>query len=158
MTSAPAEQSCHATCLVLDEAGILIRGPSGAGKSRLCLDLLEEASARGRHARLVGDDRVRLSLRHGRLIGRPHPALAGLIEIRGVGLHRLPTHAEAAVIRLVVDLVEEWPRFPGGPPRAVEIMGVRLPARSLVRDQPREYLIREALAASRHESVSSQTQ
>lgn len=157
--SEPAGQTtAHATCLVLGEDGVLIRGPAGAGKSSLCLDLLDHADATSRHARLVGDDRVRLSLCHGRIVARPHPAVAGLIEIRGLGIRRLARTAEAAVIRLVVDLVEERPRLPAAAPTPETMLGVALPRLVLERGQPRAYVIRQALAAMRQEgSVSSRT-
>ena len=42
-----------------------------------------------RFARLVGDDRVHRRAAGGRLLVRPAPALAGLIEVRGLGIRRL---------------------------------------------------------------------
>ena len=150
-------ETCHASCVVLGEDGVLIRGGSGSGKSTLCLRLLDEAIRAGRHARLVADDRVRVHARNGRLIGQPHPALVGMIEIRGFGLQRLPTHASAAMIRLVVDIVDIVPRLPVASLATAEVLGLRLPVLNLVRDQPREYLIREALSTVRRKSVSSQT-
>ena len=138
----------HASCVLLGEAGVLVRGPAGAGKSSLCLALLDRAGLEGRHARLVGDDRIRLTRRHGRLVARPHPALAGLIEIRGHGIRRLAAHAEAAVLRLVVDLVEDAERMPAVPAATERLLGIALPRLALARGQPREYLIHEALAAS----------
>ena len=54
-------------------------------------------------AKLVGDDRVHLEAAGGRLLVRPADQLAGLIELRGVGiLHR--DHEPCAVVGLVVDL------------------------------------------------------
>lgn len=151
-----AESTIHATCLVLHEAGVLIRGAPGSGKSALCLGLLDRAGSDRIHARLVADDRVRLSARHGRLIARPHPALAGLIEIRGLGLRRLAQHAEAALVRLVVDLADTRPRLPEDGPDETEILGVRLPLLTLEPRMPREYLILQALAALRPGAVASQ--
>ena len=74
----------HATCLVIGEAGVLLRGPSGAGKSTLARRLISTALRDGRYASLVGDDRVRLEAVAGRLVARPHPAIAGRLEVRGV--------------------------------------------------------------------------
>jgi len=146
--SDPTESlTVHASCVLLGEAGVLIRGPAGSGKSSLCLALLDRAGLEGRHAALVGDDRVRIEAHHGRLVARPHPALAGLIEIRGHGIRQLTAHAEAAVLRLVVDLVETAERMPAGGPATERLLGVALPCLSLARGQPREYLIREALEA-----------
>ena len=140
------QETVYASCVLLDEAGVLIRGPSGSGKSALCLALLDRFFLEGRHARLVGDDRIRLEAHHGRLVARPHPALAGLIEIRGLGLRRLSAHAPAAVLRLVVDLVAEAERLPETAATAM-LLGVALPRLALEPRHPHEYLIREALRA-----------
>ncbi|GLK78663.1 HPr kinase/phosphorylase [Methylopila turkensis] len=116
----------HATCVVVGDAGVLIRGPSGAGKSSLALELLDRAERDGRFGRLVADDRVTLSVHGGRLVAAPPAALAGLIEIRGVGIVRrawLP----GAVVRLVVDLVEAPERLPPDEALSASISGVSLP-------------------------------
>jgi len=100
MTSA----TIHASAVLANTRAVLIRGSSGAGKSRLALDLIE--AGRGgalRFARLVGDDRVHVQAAGGRLLVRPAEALAGLIEVRGLGILRLPYEPSAAV-GLVVDL------------------------------------------------------
>ena len=60
--------------------GVLIEGPSGAGKSDLALRALDHGF------RLVADDRVLLWVAEGRLYGRAPETLAGLLEIRGVGV------------------------------------------------------------------------
>ena len=99
----PDPASIHASAVVLGEAGILIRGASGSGKSGLGLALVEAGSLRGQFARLVADDRVLLAFAHGRLIARPHPAIAGRVERRGQGVG-VVAHEGAAVLRLVVDL------------------------------------------------------
>ena len=119
-----AGATVHATCVVVEEVGVLIRGPSGAGKSSLALSILDRATCDGRFAALVADDRVRLSTRHGRLLARPHPAIAGCVEIRGAGIVAVGS-LEACVIRLVVDLVEARPRLPPPTPEAT-ILGVAL--------------------------------
>ncbi len=119
-------QTLHANALLIGAAGVLLRGPSGAGKSALTLDLIAEAEMRGMFARLIGDDRLRLCERHGRLIARPHPAIAGAIEMRGVGLVRC-AHEPAGVIRLIVDLVEEAERLPAAEALWTKLCGVTLP-------------------------------
>lgn len=116
----------HATALVLGERGILIRGAAGAGKSSLAEELLAAAAAAGRHAALVGDDRVILEARGGRLLCRPHPAIAGLIELRGAGLLPRPS-VPVAVLHLCVDLDPAAPRAPEEEPGPFEAGGVRLP-------------------------------
>lgn len=113
------EARLHATAVLVGEHGVLIRGPSGAGKSRLALGLI------ARHgARLIGDDQVLVAARHGRLLARGHPALAGLIERRGQGLLTLPAERHA-VIHLVVDR-EAAPRLPPVNHERVLIHGVLL--------------------------------
>ncbi|BDV35813.1 HPr kinase/phosphorylase [Methylocystis iwaonis] len=96
-------QYVHANALVLGETGVLLRGPSGSGKSALTLALISRYQSQGDFARLVGDDRVRLEALNGRLIARPHPAIAGVIEIRGHGLSRIDYEA-ACVLNAIVDL------------------------------------------------------
>ena len=117
----------HATCVVIGEAGVLIRGPSGSGKSRLARELLAAAEAAGRFARLVSDDRTIVAARHGRLVARSVAAIEGRIEVRGVGIVAMPSEA-AAVVRLVVDC-EETPgaRHPEEAEGTAEVEGVRLP-------------------------------
>lgn len=106
---------------------MLIRGASGSGKSRLALQLIQ--SARSRHppfARLVGDDRVHLQAAGGRLVARPAEALAGLLEVRGVGILRLP-YEPCAVVGLVVDLGEKAERLPAAEDQETILAGTRLP-------------------------------
>lgn len=106
---------------------MLIRGPSGTGKSRLALGLIQ-AARNGflPFAKLVGDDRVHLEAAGGRLVVRPAAALAGLIEVRGLGILEM-AHEPSAVVGLVVDLAPEAERLPAQESRQVEIEGVSLP-------------------------------
>ncbi|MBV9969782.1 MAG: hypothetical protein JO228_07355, partial [Xanthobacteraceae bacterium] len=101
---ARSDSTIHGSAVLVGTRGLLIRGNSGAGKSQLVLQLIG-AAAQGRlaFARLVADDRIFVTAIHGRLIARAPPELAGLLEIRGLGIRRLP-YEPAAVIRLVVDL------------------------------------------------------
>ena len=124
MTEPQERTTLHASCVVLGEAGVLIRGPSGSGKSELARRLM---SAYPGFARLVCDDRVRIEARHGRLVARAVPAIAGVLEIRGLGL--MPTAFEpAAVVRLVADaLTGPTERLPDEADSAVDISGVTLP-------------------------------
>ena len=94
----------HASAVVVGAKALLIRGPSGAGKSRLAMGLIE-AAHRGAlpFARLVADDRAYVECCNGRLLVRPAEALAGLIEVHGLGIRRL-AFEPVAVVGLVVDL------------------------------------------------------
>ena len=97
----------HASAVLLGRKAALIRGPAGSGKSRLVWDLLL-AATQGvlPFARLVADDRAHVAACAGRVLVRPAAELAGLIEIRGLGIRRLPYEPLAAV-GLVVDLAAE---------------------------------------------------
>jgi HPr kinase/phosphorylase len=91
----------HGSCAARDGAGVLLLGPPGSGKSDLVLRLL----ARGFD--LVADDRVTIT--DG--IASPPAALAGLLEVRGLGIMTLP-HRRKAELALVVALGAVPPRLP----------------------------------------------
>jgi HPr kinase/phosphorylase len=118
----------HASAVLVGARAVLIRGPSGSGKSRLVLDLIEAArSGSLPFARLVADDGVHLETANGRLLARPAKALAGLIEVRGVGLRRI-AHEPSAVVGLVVDLAAaEAQRLPDAAERIADVGGIKLP-------------------------------
>jgi HPr kinase/phosphorylase len=127
MTDAGAA-SVHASAVLVGDCAVLIRGPSGAGKSRLAFELiLAGRSGQIPTAILVGDDRVHLAVQGDQLMVRPAPPLAGLIEVRGLGIRRC-AYAEEAVVGLVVDLAaSDAERLP--PPEALRtlIHGVFIP-------------------------------
>ena len=83
----------HASCAAREGHGVLLLGPSGSGKSDLLLRLLDRGFA------LVADDRVDLD---DGMASAP-PALAGLLEVRGLGVMHLPFLASAPVA-LAVEL------------------------------------------------------
>ena len=121
-------ETIHASAVLVGARAVLIRGPSGAGKSRLALALIEAAHAGTlRFARLVGDDRVHLEGVNGRLLVRPAAKLAGLIEVRGLGIRQMPFEP-VAVVGLVVDLQSaDGERLPAAALRDTEVGGIRLP-------------------------------
>jgi hypothetical protein len=90
-------------CVAIGARAVLIEGPPGSGKSSLALALID------RGATLVGDDGVTLEPRDGHLWASPPPNIAGLIELRNLGLMPLPT--TEAPLALVVRLDREAPRF-----------------------------------------------
>jgi HPr kinase/phosphorylase len=98
ITGAAAPILVHATAIAIDGRAVLLRGPSGAGKSDLALRLIDAG------ARLVADDQVELRRAGGRVLVRAPAALAGLVEVRGVGILRLEPLREAA-LAMCVDLV-----------------------------------------------------
>jgi HPr kinase/phosphorylase len=100
----------HAVAIVLGATGVLLRGPSGSGKSALALALIDRFQARGDFAALVGDDRVLVEACAGRLIARPHPTIAGMIEARGLGLVSI-AYEKACQLHAIIDI-----GAPGAPP------------------------------------------
>jgi HPr kinase/phosphorylase len=114
----------HASCAALPDAqgvwrATLIIGRSGAGKSSLALELMS------RGAMLVADDRTRIRREGDQVIADCPPAIAGLIEARGIGLIRAPALDHAQIV-LIVDLdAAERDRLP--PPRHADLLGVSLP-------------------------------
>ncbi len=80
----------HASCVARNGAGILLIGPPGSGKSDLALRLLDLGCD------LVADDQVLLD---GNTLSAP-ANLAGLLEVRGLGLLRLP-YIQTAGLALV---------------------------------------------------------
>jgi len=83
----------HASCVSREGAGVLLLGPPGSGKSDLALRLLSRGFT------LVADDRVVIE----RGVARPAPSLAGLLEVRGLGIVRVAHAAEARLV-LAVEL------------------------------------------------------
>lgn len=99
---------------------LVIEGAPGSGKSSLALDLID------RGAMLVGDDGVTLSRRgDGVLVAAPPPNIAGMIELRGIGIVRMET-AQNVPVSLILTLPA-----PGDPPP--ERVPERLPERAATR-------------------------
>jgi HPr kinase/phosphorylase len=125
----PAEASTiHASAVLVGAKAVLIRGPSGSGKSRLAWDLLQ-AAQQGTlpFARLVIDDRALVEARAGQLLVRPVQALAGIIEIYGLGIRQV-AFEPVAVVGLVVDLAaDDADRIPPATAEKTTISGVILP-------------------------------
>ena len=91
----------HASCVCRDGAGVLLLGPSGCGKSDLVLRLLECGFV------LVADDRVDIA--DG--IASAPEALAGLLEVRGLGILQL-SHVKQSRLVLAVSLSGVGERLP----------------------------------------------
>lgn len=122
----------HATCVRLAKAGaafgapadcgVLLLGRSGSGKSDLALRLIAAG------AELVADDRTDLFIKSGQLYAKAPTRIAGLLEVRGVGILKLP-HAKQARVTLVARLGRMAARLPVHkyyrPPAAL-----RLPAKA----------------------------
>jgi HPr kinase/phosphorylase len=89
----------HGTTVALEGKGVLLRGPSGSGKSDLALRLIDGG------ARLIADDQTELTHAPDGVVARSPASIAGRMEVRGLGILRVPT-APSAPLRLVIDLVE----------------------------------------------------
>lgn len=131
----------HASCVVLagagrafgapEEAGVLILGESGSGKSDLALRLITMGAV------LVADDRCDLFVTSDALWTKAPDALAGMTEVRGVGILHMP-YEPTARIALAVRLVS-----PSAVPRLPETARYcpPLPLNVPERNRPREILL-----------------
>lgn len=96
----------HATAIAIGSRGVLLRGAPGTGKSDLALRLI------GLGAVLIADDQVKLERAGEQVLAAAPETIAGLLEVRGVGIRRLPFRSDVP-LALIVDLV---------PPAVVERM------------------------------------
>ena len=120
--------------------GVLIEGPSGIGKSDLALRALDAGF------RLVADDRVTVFASGGRLYGKAPESLAGLLEVRGLGVidaaalpfceivlsircvevpaavERLPEPRSVTITGVSVPVFDLWPREPSAPAKIRRMM------------------------------------
>ncbi len=90
----------HGSCAARDGHGVLLLGPPGVGKSDLLLRLFDHGFA------LVADDQV--CIEDG--LARAPAPLAGLMEVRGLGIMRWPFLTQAR-LALAVQLAKP-PRMP----------------------------------------------
>jgi len=119
--SEPARPAHQASAVVIGGRALLIEGPPGSGKSSLTLALID------RGAGLIGDDAVTLMREGAALIASPPLNITGLLEVRGIGLVRLPV-AAAAPVALVLELGGGAPdRLPETPLPCRMIAGVAVP-------------------------------
>lgn len=150
--TAPAAPSIHGTCVAFGDRGVLIRGPSGAGKSRLALQLILDAPRALPPATLVADDRVLLSAEAGQVWAQPVPALAGLIEVRGLGIRRLPWRDRVSLVQ-VIDLASpDTPRMPLDEAQTIRICDVALPRLAVERLETAALLLAAAWGSQPYEN------
>lgn len=98
----------HGCCASWGEQGVLLTGAPGSGKSDLLLRLVDAGF------NLVADDRVELRIDAQGAWASPAPNLAGFIEVRGLGIVRMPSRPHAA-LALCVEL-GDFPHAPRLPP------------------------------------------
>jgi HPr kinase/phosphorylase len=127
----------HATCLDIEGLGVLIQGRPGAGKSDLALRLIDQPGTgilggMPKTARLVADDQVVIRRLASGLGASPPEKLRGLIEIRGLGIFRIP-YCPETILRLLVTLrkMDGIERMPEPTDMMSKILGIWLPRISL---------------------------
>lgn len=118
----------QATCVAVRGRGLLIQGAPGSGKSSLALALMD------RGAELVGDDGLTVAAKGSVLLASPPPNIAGLIEVRNVGLLVRPTVGPVPVA-LALRLDPQAPRLPDEP-ETLTIEGINLPCLAFWPDSP----------------------
>lgn len=109
----------QASVVAIGGRALAIIGASGRGKSSLALALID------RGAVLIGDDGVSLSRDGDLIIASPPPNIAGLIEVRGVGIVQSPV-SPPAPLALMLDLDSPSERLPENVPLQV-VLGVEIP-------------------------------
>ena len=128
----------YGTCVALGGRAAILQGPSGSGKSDLALRFLAltmdlDALGAGEGAAperpmLVSDDQVIVRSVGGRLFVRPPGAIAGKLEVRGLGIIDVP-HRSEAELRLMVALTtpDNVPRIPADARPVVMLLGAPTP-------------------------------
>ncbi len=119
----------HASLVVWQKKGILFSGKSGCGKSELALKFIEN-----KDAVLVADDVVLLEKRKNKLFGKVSANIAGLLEIRNVGIsnYKFVPEAEISLLVNLVQTKQNLERFPKN--KSENILGVEIPAIDLYAD------------------------
>ncbi|MBU6378879.1 MAG: ATP-binding protein [Gammaproteobacteria bacterium] len=124
----------HVTAVAVGPHAVLLRGPSGSGKSDLALRMLalpaEAVALAFGHVlpvRLVADDQIDIAVVDGEVTTAAPATIAGLMEVRGVGVVSIGS-VDGARVRLIADLltsgsVERLPE----PDAVVEFCGISLP-------------------------------
>lgn len=109
----------QASAVAIDGRALIIEGEPGSGKSSLALALID------RGATLIGDDGIEVRRDGDCVLACPPPNIAGLIEIRNVGLVEFEI-APPTPIALILTLSNVAERLPGSaPPR--ETLGLAIP-------------------------------
>lgn len=115
-----SKATLHATSVVFCGRGLLLCGPSGSGKSDLALRLMDAGGS------LIADDYTDVEVEDGKVMATAPTATAGLMEVRGLGLLKVPA-IRTSRIDMVLECVkpEFVERMPDKETHAIE--GVLLP-------------------------------
>lgn len=114
-----SSETLHASCVAADGKAVLICGPSGAGKSDLALRLIDRGFT------LVADDQTLVRKSGDRLFASAPAAIAGKLEIRGIGIVDMETVGDVP-ISLVVELTSDIQRLPDDS-RERAVLGIAVP-------------------------------
>ena len=125
--SLPPDEIVHASCVAIAGRGVLLAGRSGAGKSDLALRLID------RGAVLVSDDYTQLRGVGDSLLARAPAAIAGRIEVRGVGIVEMPA-ADGVAVCLYADLDRPPERLPDA--GSIRLAGLDIPLVALSALEP----------------------
>lgn len=125
-------KSIHGTCVSIGGIGFLLLGPPGSGKSDLALRLIDQQGlgldSVAKPSQLVADDQVRLRRDGDAIVASSPVALAGRLEVRGLGVMAVPHLPEvklAAVVKLLP--AAEIDRLPDLGAARHELLGIALP-------------------------------
>jgi serine kinase of HPr protein (carbohydrate metabolism regulator) len=129
MSRSVSSETVHATCVAIQGRGILLHGASGAGKSDLALRLVDRGAA------FVSDDYTLVRRDGARLIATAPQTIAGMMEVRGLGIVDLPSLASAPVA-LMIALDEPVERMPAETMPTVHLAGVPIPVIALAALEP----------------------
>jgi serine kinase of HPr protein (carbohydrate metabolism regulator) len=127
-TPAVSSETVHMSCVAIGGRAVLIGGRSGSGKSDLALRLID------RGARLVSDDYTIVRRLDGQPVASAPEAIAGRIEVRGIGLLEFPPERDVP-IALLVDLDLGSERLPEGAGLR-RVAGVDIPVLGLAGLEP----------------------
>lgn len=108
MARQDSTETLHATSVAINGRAVLICGTSGMGKSDLALRLID------RGATLISDDYTVVTLVDDRLEASAPSTIAGMMEVRGLGLVDMPSISQAPVA-LVIELSHDVDRMPLDP-------------------------------------------
>jgi HPr kinase/phosphorylase len=149
--TAPASVLLHATTISLGGRAIMLRGVPGSGKSDLALRLLEC----GADCALVADDQTLLTRQGDTLLASAPSSIAGLLEVRGLGIVSLPAVRDVPLL-LVADLMPHAsiPRMPDPQQQVVELLGLHI-ARCAIDPLAASAVARLRMACKRALSVNS---
>lgn len=123
-----SSETLHASCIAIGGRAVLIEGRSGSGKSDLSLRLIDRGAA------LVSDDYTLLRRRDGVLHASPPDAIAGRIEVRGIGIVEMPHVTEMPVAALFV--IEQSPERLPTAGQTRRIAGVEIPVFAVAALEP----------------------